>query len=127
MTTDTREERTRPLLTGVALLAVEGIALVAAGVWLGARSLGNDVSNRAGGVTGAVVAIAVGLAVLYLARAILARKRWARSPVIVLQILFLPVGWGLLQSGRPEYGVPVIVAPVVTLVALGMARALSPE
>ena len=106
---------------------VEGVALLVSGLWLGARSLGNDVSDRAGGETGAVVAIVVGLAVLYLARAVLAGKRWPRSPVIVLQILFLPVGWGLLQSGRPDFGVPVIVVPLATLIALGMARALSPE
>ena len=57
----------------------------------------------------------------------LARKRWARSPVLVLQILFLPVGWGLVQSGRPDFGVPVIMVPLATLVVLGMARALTPE
>ena len=127
MAADTREARSRPLLAGVGLLAVEGIALVVAGLWLGVRSLSNDVSDRAGGETGAVVAILVGVGTLFLARAMLARKRWARSPVIVLQILFLPVGWGLMQSGRPAFGVPVIVIPLATLVVLGIARALTPE
>jgi hypothetical protein len=124
---DTREERSRPLLAGVALLAVEAIALLVAGLWLAVRSLGSDVNDRAGGETGAVVAIIAGLGLLFLARATLARKRWARSPVIVLQILCLPVGWGLLQSGRPGYGVPVIIVPIVTLVVLGIAGALTPE
>jgi hypothetical protein len=124
---DTREERSRSLLVGVGLLAVEGIALLASGLWLGVRSLSDDVSNRAGGETGAIVAILVGVGILFLARAMLARKRWARSPVIVLQILFLPVGWGLLQSGRTGYGVPMIVIPLATLIVLGVARALTPE
>jgi hypothetical protein len=115
------------LLAGGALLALEGIASLAAGLWLGIRSLGDDVSDRAGGVTGAIVAILAGVAILFLARAVLARKRWARSPVIVLQILLLPVGVGLLQSGRPGYGVPVILLPVAILITLGMARALTPE
>jgi len=109
------------------LLAVEGIAVLVAGVWLGVRSLGDDVSDRGGAATGAVVAVLVGIVILALARGMLARKRWARSPVIVLQILFLPVGVGLLQSGRPAYGVPVILLPVATLVSLGMAHALTPE
>jgi hypothetical protein len=124
---DTREERSRPLLAGAALLAVEGVALLISGVWLGVRSLGDDVSDRAGGETGAIVAILVGAAILFLARAVLARKRWPRSPVIVLQILFLPVGVGLLQSGRPGFGVPLILLPIATLTMLGMARALTPE
>ena len=106
---------------------MEGIALLASGLWLGVRSLSDDVSNRAGGETGAIVAILVGVGILFLARAMLARKRWARSPVIVLQILFLPVGWGLLQSGRTGYGVPMIVIPLATLIVLGVARALTPE
>lgn len=127
MAADTREERSRSLLVGVGLLAVEGIALLASGLWLGVRSLSDDVSNRAGGETGAIVAILVGVGILFLARAMLARKRWARSPVIVLQILFLPVGWGLLQSGRTGYGVPMIVIPLATLIVLGVARALTPE
>ena len=127
MAADTREEHSRPLLAGVALLAVEGAALVAAGVWLGVRSLGDDVSDRAGAATGAIVAILAGVAILFLARAVLARKRWPRSPVIVLQILFVPVGIGLLQSGKPGFGVPVVLIPLATLIVLGMARALSPE
>jgi hypothetical protein len=124
---DTREERSRSLLAGAGLLVVEGVALLAAGLWLGVRSLGDDASDRAGAATGGVVALLAGIGVLLLARATLARKRWARSPVIVLQILFLPVGVGLVQSGRPGYGVPVIVLPVAILIALGMARALTPE
>ena len=114
-------------MVGVALLAVEGAALLASGIWLAARSLGNDASDRAGAATGAVVAILVGAAVLYLARAVRARKRWPRSPVIVLQILFLPVGVGLLQSGRPDWGVPVVLLPLATLITLGVARALTPD
>lgn len=127
MAADTREARSRPLLAGVALLAVEGIALIVSGGFLGVRSLGDDVSDRGGAATGAIVAILAGIGVLALARAMLTRRRWARSPVIVLQILFLPVGVGLLQSGRPEYGVPVILLPLAILITLGMARALSPE
>ena len=127
MARDTREVRSRPLMAGVGLLAAEGLALLVSGLWLAARSLGNDVSDRAGGETGAIVAILAGVGILLLARAVLGRKRWTRSPVIVLQILFLPVGVGLLQSGRPEYGVPVILLPLAILITLGMARALSPE
>jgi hypothetical protein len=106
---------------------VEGSALIVSGGFLGVRSLGDDVSDRGGAATGAIVAILAGIGVLALARAMLTRRRWARSPVIVLQILFLPVGVGLLQSGRPEYGVPVILLPLAILITLGMARALSPE
>lgn len=101
--------------------------LLASGIWLAVRSLGDDVSDRGGAATGAVVAILAGIGVVLLARAVRAHKRWARSPVIVLQILFLPVGVGLLQSGRPAYGVPVVLLPVATLVSLGMARALTPD
>jgi hypothetical protein len=124
---DTQETPSRLLLTGAALLALEGVALMAAGIWLGVRSLSDDVSDRAGGETGAAVALIAGVALLFLARAVSQRRGWARSPVLVLQILFLPVGWGLLQSGKPLYGVPVVLVPLVTLGVLGAARALTPD
>jgi hypothetical protein len=43
----------------------------------------------------------------------------ARSPVVLIQLLALPVGYSLgLQAGRPVAGVPILLLAVAVLVAL---------
>ncbi|MET7421797.1 hypothetical protein [Dactylosporangium sp. NPDC005555] len=44
------------------------------------------------------------------------RKRWARGPGIVTQMLQMPIGWTMLTNGQPYIGAP--------LFALGLAGAI---
>ncbi|MDG6104820.1 hypothetical protein Daura_05285 [Dactylosporangium aurantiacum] len=44
------------------------------------------------------------------------RRRWARGPGIVAQMLQMPIGWTMLTHGQPLIGVP--------LFALGLAGAI---
>ena len=48
------------------------------------------------------------VAVLLVGVGLLAGRRWARGPAIVVQLLLLGVAWyTAVPSGRPEFGVPV--------------------
>jgi hypothetical protein len=53
------------------------------------------------------------------ARGLLGLRPSARSPVVLIQLLALPVGYSLgLQAGRPVAGVPILLLAVAVLVAL---------
>ena len=46
-------------------------------------------------------------------RGLLHLRPSSRSPVLVLQLLALPVGYSLIQGGRWAYGVPVVLSALV--------------
>jgi hypothetical protein len=67
----------------------------------------------------AIVGFALlGAAVLALcARGLLRLRPAARSPVILVQLLALPVGYSLgIQAGRPLVGVPILLVAIAVLV-----------
>jgi hypothetical protein len=37
------------------------------------------------------------------------RKRWARGPTIVIELLQIPIGYTMLTNGLPAVGAPVLV------------------
>jgi hypothetical protein len=45
-----------------------------------------------------------------------------RTPLLVLEVLILPVGYSLIQAGRWAYGAPIILS-AVAVVALLLTRA----
>jgi hypothetical protein len=49
------------------------------------------------------------------------RRRWARGPAIVLQLLLVPIGWTMVGGGQPALGVPVIALGLI-----GAATLLAP-
>ena len=59
--------------------------------------------------------VVIGLAMLALGGALWLGKRWARTPVIVTQIVVVAIGyWLAVPSGRPVWGAGVILAGVIT-------------
>jgi hypothetical protein len=55
------------------------------------------------------------------------RRRWARGPAIVLQLLLVPIGWTMVSGGQPALGVPVIALGLIgagTLLAPATREAL---
>jgi hypothetical protein len=115
------------LRAAAALIATQGLAAAAAGVFLAVRGLGGDAGDIGRAELGAVLAFAGGVLLVVLAKAQLGRRRWARGPTIVLELLCLPVGWGLLQGHRPDAGVPLMVVAVAVLVLLAVGGAFAPE
>lgn len=71
-----------------------------------------DLTATATSLAGALIVTgfaAVGaLLVFLLARALAVRKSGARGPAIVVQLMFLPVGYFMIQGGLGWVGVPVI-------------------
>jgi hypothetical protein len=66
-----------------------------------------------------VAMAAVGAIVLgFVVRALLRRRRWARSPAVLTQLIALPIGIGLSGDGGAAVGVPLAVCAAVAVVGL---------
>ena len=102
----------RPVLAAAVLVTAEGAALLVLAVL-------DDAGSVPLALAGALLLAVFGGALLLLARALRALKPPARSPVVAVQIVALPVGWTLASTnGRPEIGVPVLVLAITVLVLL---------
>ena len=115
----------RPVLAAAALVAVEGVALLVFALVYVVLTALDDAGSVPLALAGAALLVIFGAALLLLARALRAVKPAARSPVVAVQLVALPVGWTLASTnGRPEVGVPVLVlAAAVLLLLFGTAGA----
>jgi hypothetical protein len=107
------------VLAAAALVAVEGAALLVLAVVNVVLTALDDAGDVPLALAGALLLAIFGGALLLLARALRALKPPARSPVVAVQIVALPVGWTLASTNsRPEIGVPVLVLAIAVLVLL---------
>jgi hypothetical protein len=109
-----------------ALVALQGIGLVAAGVWLIVRALEPDAGHRASTEVLGALSVVVGLVIVATARLVAARRRRVRSPLLVLEIICVPIAITTVQGGRWYVGVPLAVVAVAVIVLMGMAGLLIP-
>ena len=109
----------RPVLAAASLVAVEGAALLVFAVVNVVLTALDDAGSISLALAGSALLVIFGGALLLLARALRALKPPARSPVVAVQVVALPVGWTLAgTNGRPEIGVPVLVLAIAVLVLL---------
>ncbi|MET7379467.1 hypothetical protein ABZT08_11670 [Streptomyces sp. NPDC005526] len=128
-TADAAGPRPRRLTYAAALVALEGCALLAAGVWMLVLGATGDGGDRQQAVTGGITVLVLALLPLLAARGLLLRRGWSRGPAVITQILALPVAYQLLQAD--SVAVPagialaaVAVAALVLLVHPATTRAL---
>jgi hypothetical protein len=46
------------------------------------------------------------------------RRRWARGPGIVAQMLQMPIGWTMLNNGQPYIGIPLFLLGLLGAILL---------
>ncbi|WP_093608318.1 hypothetical protein [Streptomyces indicus] len=95
---ETPVSRPPRLTAAAALAALEGLALVVAGVWMLIEGLSGNVDNTTQAETGGITLIVLAAIPLLAARGLLKLRSWSRGPAIITQILALPVAWQLLQA-----------------------------
>jgi hypothetical protein len=113
------------VLAAAAVVALEGVALLVFAVVSVVLTALSDAGSVPLALGGALLLVIFGGALLLLARALRALKPAARSPVVAVQLVALPVGWTLASTnGRPEIGLPVLLIAAAVLVLLfGTAEA----
>jgi hypothetical protein len=109
----------RTLRVAIVLLYVEAVGVAAvAGLFAygGFASRGTVSVSEAVSTVGFTLAIAALLA--FLSGRLARRKSWARGPAIVLELLFLPIGYAMASSGAAWFGIPAIGAGLACAVLL---------
>ncbi|MFD9792897.1 hypothetical protein ACFWXK_18310 [Streptomyces sp. NPDC059070] len=111
------------LTAAAAIAAVEGLALVAGGLYMLVMGLLGKPDQPRQAETGGVTLMVLGLMPLIAARGLLLRRRWSRGPALMTQILALPVAYMLLTSNGPA--IPVGIA-VAALAVTGLVMLVNP-
>jgi hypothetical protein len=102
----------------VALVAGQGVGLAGLAVFLLVELVVATPLSALRAVMAALLTLVAGLGLIAVARGLRRRRRWARAPALVTQLLVLPVGAGLVQSGRWYVGMPLILWALAVLALL---------
>ena len=109
----------RALKAACALLGLEALGLLAGGVVLLVDTLVGHPTDRASALLTAAFAVAGAVALAFGARGLLRLRPAARTPIVVLEVLAVPVGYQLVfDSERPEWGWPVLLVALAVLYLL---------
>ncbi|MEP7178643.1 MAG: hypothetical protein ABI775_06105 [Pseudonocardiales bacterium] len=101
------------------VIRLESVALVWAAGVLVAKTIDGNPDSIGRALLGAALALGAAAALVLGARGLIRLRPAARTPVVVLQLLALPVGYSLaFQAGRVGYGGPILVAALVVLYLL---------
>lgn len=102
-----------------AIVLLEALALVGVALFLVVETALGHPANVAGALSIAGFCVAGAFVLGFAARGLLRLRPAARTPVIVLQLLALPVSYSLaFQAHRVGYGGPILVAALAVLYLL---------
>ena len=107
-----RGSRPRQLTAAAGLAATEGLVALGFGV----AELAQVNLDVVAGVGVALVMIGFAVLLVAAARALLRGRRWARAPIVVVQLIMLPVGWSFRGGSTTWVSAVMIIVAVVTLV-----------
>jgi hypothetical protein len=102
---------------GAALVLIEAVVAVGYGGYLAVESVVGTATERGAAVALAVSALVIGLGLALLARALVRRRRAARAPLVVWQLMQIAVGYPALESAW-FVAVPLVVCAVLVIACL---------
>jgi len=106
----------KALLVAIALLALQSLGLLVAAAVLVVKTVDGHPDSVGRSLFGVVFALGAAALLMLAARGLLAAKRAARTPVLVVEILAIPVGYSLaFQAHRFGYGLPVLVGAIAVI------------
>ncbi len=101
------------------VVLLEALALLGAGGVLVEKTIAEHAASVGRALFGAALAVFAAAVLALCARGLVRLRQSARTPIVVLELLALPVGYSLgFQAGRVGYGAPMIVAALVVLYLL---------
>ena len=106
------------LAWAVRLLLLQATALAAVTVFLVYLNVTANwtTAEMALSTTGYVALMTV--AFFFVGISLAKRRRWARGPAIVIELLQIPIGYTMLTGGLPAVGAPVLVLGIAGAVLL---------
>nr|WP_246469908.1 hypothetical protein [Streptomyces olivoverticillatus] len=87
------------MTAAAALAALEGVAILAGGIYLLVMGVTGTPDSARQAVTGGLTVIALAALPLLAARGLWLLRRWSRGPALATQIMALPVAWTLASAG----------------------------
>jgi hypothetical protein len=105
-----------------ALLLLESLGLLVAFVTLIVLALVHDTTRLWAAFVIAGFALAGAVFLYFAARGLRRLEAAYRSPVVLLQLLAVPVSIGLMQGGQVAIGLPILVVAVVVVHQLFTAQ-----
>ena len=89
------------------LLQAAGLALLT--LFLVYLNLTADTATLAMAVSTTVYVALLAASFAFVGVSLARRKRWARGPAIVIELLQIPIGYTMLTNGLPAVGAPVLI------------------
>ncbi|MET7620859.1 hypothetical protein [Streptomyces sp. NPDC005408] len=119
MSTD-QTPRPARLTAAAAVSGLEGLALVAGGLYMLVQGLLGRPDSPSQAEMGGVTLIALGAIPLIAARGLLLRRSWSRGPAIITHLMALIPSWTLLRAsgGLIPVGIALAAIAVTGLVLL---------
>jgi hypothetical protein len=109
----------RPLFAACGIVGLQALALLATAVILVAKSATQNTHDLLGALLLALLPLAGAVALVLCIRGMLRLRPAARTPVVVIEMLALPVSYSLwFQAGRAEYGAPIGLSALAVLYLL---------
>lgn len=109
----------RAIVLACAIIGLQGLALIGAAALVVVKALTQTSNSLAAALLLAAIALAGAAVLLLCRRGLLHLRPAARTPVVVLQVLALPVSYSLaFQADRVGYGAPVMVSALAVLYLL---------
>ncbi|HEY2314874.1 MAG TPA: hypothetical protein VGH96_14765 [Streptosporangiaceae bacterium] len=106
------------MLAAAIVQAVEAVGVLAASTVAGIETASGHSYQRTSGIAITLIGIATAIALAFVARALRAGRRWSRTPAMLTQVFTGIVAIYVIQSGRLDWGIPVIVLAIAGLAAL---------
>jgi drug/metabolite transporter superfamily protein YnfA len=107
-----------------AVVLLQAVFVVVLSLVLAVEGFQPDTVDPLGAEILALIGVASGVVLGLLARGIAAGRRWARGPVVVIELICVPIAWNLVQNDRWYAGVPLGVAALAVLVLLATSGQL---
>lgn len=109
----------RPLLIACVLIGLQALALVAAAAVVLVKAATQTSNDLIGALLLGAIALAGALALGACLRALLRLRPAARTPVVVIELLALPVSYTLaFQADRVGYGAPILLSALAVIYLL---------
>lgn len=107
-----------PLVGAAVVTLAEALLLGVLAVVVGIDAVAGRVTSVGASAFMAGCGLLVFAGLVLVARGLVRRRRWARSPALLTQIIAIPVAVALSQAGQYAYGVPLGIVAVLTAAAL---------